>query len=135
MSTCELVFELTYQRRPQLYDKDIAGCLYLGLTTDSGNFRYDEDHERILTNALNLIRLGADKKDIVNSIFRRKSFHGVKMMARMFDRLVLEEKLAYTRYSDADLEEFGIDREEADFGQVIIQDITEADITLICREE
>jgi hypothetical protein len=40
-----------------------------------------------LTNALELVNLGADKKMIVNNAFRRKSLAGIKMMERMFKRL------------------------------------------------
>ena len=57
MSACEVIFELTYPRWPQHYDETVVNCLYMGLTTDSGNFSYDVDHERILKNALKLVQL------------------------------------------------------------------------------
>ncbi|MDD3263033.1 MAG: DHH family phosphoesterase [Candidatus Absconditabacteria bacterium] len=135
MSACEIIFEHTYKRWPKLYDKNIATYFYLGLTTDSGNFRYDEDHKRVLGNALKLIELGADKKNIVNNAFRKKSFAGVKMMQLIFKRLKKKGGLIYTRYTEKDLKKIGIDREEADFGQVIIQDIAEAKVTVIFRDD
>lgn len=133
MSACEVIFEYTYQWRPNLYDEKIATCLYLWLTTDSWNFRYDEDHKRILTNALHLVELGANKKRVVDNAFRKKSFAGVKMMERMFKRLQKKWDLVYTRYTDTDLKKLGIDREEADFWQIIIQDIDDAKVTIIFR--
>lgn len=135
MSACEVIFETTYKRRPSLYTAKIATYLYLWLTTDSGNFRYDEDHKRILTNALQLIELGADKKMIVNNAFRKKSFAGVKMMEIIFKRLQKKWDLVYTRYTDKDLNKLWIDREEADFGQIIVQDIDEAKVTVIFRTD
>lgn len=135
VSACEVILEYTYKRWPELYDSTIATYLYLGLTTDSGNFRYDEDHKRILKNALQLIELGADKKTVVNNAFRRKSFAWVKMMELMFKRLQKKWDLVYTRYTNKDIEKLWIDREEADFGQVIIQDIEDAKVTVIFRED
>lgn len=135
MSACEIIFEHTYQRWPNLYDAQIATCLYLWLTTDSGNFRYDEDHKRILTNALRLVELWANKKRIVDNAFRKKSFAGVKMMQLMFKRLQKKWELIYTRYTDKDLKKLNIDREEADFWQIIIQDIDEAKVTVIFRDD
>jgi bifunctional oligoribonuclease and PAP phosphatase NrnA len=135
MSACELIFEHTYAIWKNFYDSKVATYLYLWLTTDSGNFRYDEDHKRILTNALELVNLGADKKMVVNNAFRRKSFAWVKMMECMFKRLQKKWWLIYTRYTDSDLKKMGIDREEADFWQIIIQDIDEAKVTAIFRTD
>ena len=135
MSACEVIFELTYPWWPKLYDATIATYFYLGLTTDSWNFRYDEDHERILKNALKLVQLGADKKAVVDNAFRRKSLAGIKMMELLFKRLTKKWDLVYTWYTDKDIKKLGIDREEADYGQIIIQDVQEAKITAIFRNE
>jgi bifunctional oligoribonuclease and PAP phosphatase NrnA len=97
MSSCELIFEHSYARWPQFYDQQIATYLYLWLATDSGNFRYDEDHKRILHNALSLVNLWADKKLIINNMFRKKSFAGLKMMQILFRRL--KEKVRTSIYS------------------------------------
>lgn len=59
-------------------DAYIATCLYLGLTTDSGNFKYDDNHERILANAMKLVQLGAQKKLIIDKAIRRRSFRKCK---------------------------------------------------------
>lgn len=135
MSACEIILEQTYQRWPNFYDSQVATYLYLWLTTDSGNFRYDSDHKRILTNALRLVELWANKKIIVDNAFRRKSFAWVKMMELMFKRLQKKWWLIYTRYTEKDLKKLGIDREEADFWQIIIQDIDEAKVTVIFRSD
>ena len=57
MSCAELIFEYAEKRRKKYIDKEVATALYLGLTMDSGNFLFDEDHERTFTNALGLIKL------------------------------------------------------------------------------
>ncbi|MEI6672616.1 MAG: DHH family phosphoesterase [bacterium] len=57
ISTCEILFEQTHKWWPELYDKTIATYLYLGITSDSGNFLFGEDHIRIFTNVVKLLKL------------------------------------------------------------------------------
>jgi phosphoesterase RecJ-like protein len=61
ISTCELIYELTTQRRGEksLIDSQIATFLYTGILTDSGNLRYDEgkETERLLETLLAVFRL------------------------------------------------------------------------------
>jgi phosphoesterase RecJ-like protein len=57
------------------------------------------------------------------------------MMEILFKRLTKKWDLVYTRYTDKDIKKLWIDREEADYGQIIIQDIKEAKITAIFRNE
>ena len=57
------------------------------------------------------------------------------MMELMFSRLEKKGGLVYSRYTDEDLKKFELDREEADFAQIIIQDIQESEITAIYRTE
>jgi phosphoesterase RecJ-like protein len=55
-STAELLFEYIQKRWKGAIDQEVATAFYLGLVTDSGNFMFDQNHERIFTNALNLIK-------------------------------------------------------------------------------
>lgn len=134
-SACEVILETTYPWRPELYDSQIATYFYLGVTTDSWNFCYDEQHERVFTNALKLIILWADKDAIINNVIRRRSFKWVKMMERLFSRLQQKGGLIYTWYILQDLEEIGVNHDEADLGQIVIQDIDDAIVTCIFREQ
>lgn len=135
MSASEVIFELTYPRWPELFDKNIATCFYLGLVTDSGNLTYDEDHERILKNSLKLIQLWADKRLIIQNVIRNKSFKTVKMMERMFSRLAIKGEFVYSRYTSDDIRELWVSEDDADAGQIVIQDIKEAKATCIFREQ
>jgi len=51
-SNCEWIYEHILARRPETITPEIATYLYLGLTTDSGNFMYETDSIRIMENAL-----------------------------------------------------------------------------------
>jgi phosphoesterase RecJ-like protein len=136
ISACEIVFETTYKRRKKYYDKDIATYLYLGLTTDSGNFRFDqwEQTPRILKNALKLVNLWADKKSIVENIFRTKTFQSIKFMQKVLDRMVQDWNIVYSYYQDSELSKYKLDEEEAVYWQFIMQDIMGPDIVVLFKK-
>lgn len=59
MSACEVILNTLINGGQNYMTKKLQLVFYLGLTTDSWNFRYDEDHKkRVLTNALHLVELG-----------------------------------------------------------------------------
>ena len=59
ISTCSLLYDLCSQWWPELIDSQVATYLYMGLSTDSGNFRYDEGEQsvRVFQIAANLLKL------------------------------------------------------------------------------
>ena len=136
ISACEIVFETTYKRRKKYYNEEIATYLYLWLTTDSGNFRFDQwvQTPRILKNALNLINLWADKKSIVENIFRTKTFQSIKFMQKVLDRMVQDWNIVYSYYQDSELSKYKLDEEEAVYWQFVMQDIMGPDIVVLFKK-
>lgn len=134
ISTCEILFEQTYKRRPELYDKEIATFFYLGITTDSGNFLFGEDHIRTFTNALKLLKLWANKDFVINNIIRKRSFNAIKFLQLLLNRIQQKNDILYTYYDEAELEEYNIDQEEASYGLHIIQNIDGPKIFLLMRK-
>ena len=78
MSNCEWIFENAKKVWNQYLDAEIATYFYMWLTTDSGNFSFDEDHERIFKNALDLVKLWADKNLIISKLVRSRSLETIK---------------------------------------------------------
>jgi len=134
ISTCEILFEQTHKRWPELYDKDIATYFYLGITSDSGNFMFEKDHIRTFTNILHLLKLHADKDLIVNNFFRKKSLNSVKFLQLLLGRIQEKDQLLYTYYNENELEEYNIDTEEAAYALHIIQNIDGPEIVLFIRK-
>jgi bifunctional oligoribonuclease and PAP phosphatase NrnA len=134
ISTCEILFEQTHKRRPDLYDKDIATYFYLGITSDSGNFLFEEDHIRTFSNVVKLLKLGADKDLIVNNLFRKKSFNVIKFLQLLLNRMQQKKELLYTYYDESELKKYAIDQEEAAYGLHIIQNIDGPEIVLFIRK-
>lgn len=134
ISTCEILFEHTYKRRPHLYDKDIATYLYLGITSDSGNFLFEEDHIRTFSNVVKLLKLGADKDFVVNNLIRKRSLNAIKFLQLLLNRIKQKDGLLYTYYDEEELKKYDIDQEEAAYGLHIIQNIDGPEIVLLIRK-
>ncbi len=71
-ATAEVIFALLKEMGIEV-DKDIADCLYTGIATDTGCFKYSNTTAKTHLIAAELIGLGADK-DIINRLmFETKS--------------------------------------------------------------
>lgn len=88
-AACQLMFEIIKELGVDI-DKKIAQCLYTGLTTDTGCFRYDSTTAATYRAAAELIELGADNGRINRIMFETKS----KTYARL-ERLALESMRFY----------------------------------------
>ena len=78
----EIVYRLLMQMGVEI-TKEIADCLYLGLSTDTGCFRYSNVTSATLRVAADLIDLGADYTRINREVFETKSraFAALERMA------------------------------------------------------
>lgn len=148
ISTCGILYELAKERWGELLDSEIATYLYMGLSTDSGNFRYDEWEQsiRTLAIAVELLKLWAKKKLIIDEIFRNKSYRSVMFMKFLLQRVqrvvypfiaqgwLKPFSMVYSFYEDTELDEFAIDHDEADYGLYVMQDIRNNELVLLIKK-
>lgn len=88
-AACQIVFEVIKALGVEI-DSKMAGCLYTGLTTDTGCFRYASTTAATYYAAAQLIELGADNGKINRIMFESKS----KTYARL-ERLALDSMRFY----------------------------------------
>lgn len=88
-AACQLMYDVIKALDVEV-DKGIANCLYTGLTTDTGCFRYASTTAQTYRVAADLIELGADNGVINRVMFETKS----KTYARL-ERLALESMRFY----------------------------------------
>ena len=101
ISAAQLVFELTQQWRPDLVDSSIATFILMWIMTDSGNFRFDEWEEsiRVSRNNLSLLEKWAKKKQIIDNVFRSKSYEDLEFMQIILWRMQKTGDIIYSRYA------------------------------------
>ncbi|MDR2541446.1 MAG: DHH family phosphoesterase [Candidatus Peribacteria bacterium] len=138
IATCELVYELTTQwwEQAQLFDQRIATFLYMGMISDSGNFRHDEKHQtlRLMEDALGVIKHGADKQAVINNLFRNKSYEDLQFMQKILGRMLRDGDIFYSRYGQEELAEYGLHRDSADYALYLMVDVKEAELILLGKE-
>ena len=88
-AACQIMYEVVLALGVQV-DKKIADCLYTGLTTDTGCFRYDSTTAQTYRVAADLIDAGADNGRINSLMFETQS----QTYARL-ERLAIESMRFY----------------------------------------
>ena len=88
-AACQIMYEVVLALGVEV-DKKIADCLYTGLTTDTGCFRYDSTTAQTYRVAADIIDAGADNGRINRIMFETKS----KTYARL-ERLAIESMRFY----------------------------------------
>ncbi len=71
-STCEIVYEILKLLGFEL-DKDIANCLYTGISTDTGSFKFSNTSAKTHRIAAELIDLGVDLDRISIELYQNNS--------------------------------------------------------------
>ena len=108
-STCEMVFNfIEMLDDANKIDKTIATCLYVGIMTDTGSFRFPATTSRTHLVISSLIKKGADNSQIHNNILDTNSYSRLQLLGRAMQNLkvIPELRTAYITLSQAELDEF-----------------------------
>jgi len=107
-STAELVYEcIDRLKATDLIDKDIASCLYLGIMTDTGSFKFPSTTARTHQIAAELIEKGAVAHQIQQQTFDANSYSRLKLLGQAMQNLEYLEEfgVAYIQLSQKELDD------------------------------
>jgi bifunctional oligoribonuclease and PAP phosphatase NrnA len=111
-ATCELVYDfIDLSGGSHLIDKVIATCLYTGILTDTGSFKYSATTAKIHRIAANLLEKGVDNSKIHDFIFDTSSENRLRFTGYCITNKMMvnqELKTAYISVAAAELEKYGI---------------------------
>ena len=108
-STCELLYNcLVKAGFSNDIDKEAATCLYTGIVTDSGSFRFPKTTGNTHRVVADLIDKGVDNPMVHNHLFNTSSYNRLQLLGRALENLTVlpEYQVAYTTLSQRDLYEF-----------------------------
>jgi phosphoesterase RecJ-like protein len=108
-STCQMVYNfIDMLGDTDKINADIATCLYVGIMTDTGSFRFRSTTSTTHRIVGDLIDKGADNTFIHNNVYDNNSFHSLQLLGRALQNLkvIPEYKTAYITLSQAELDEF-----------------------------
>lgn len=108
-STCEMVYHFISELgKEYLINQQIASCLYTGIVTDSGSFKYPNTTSTTHRVVASLLEKGAKNAEIHNLLFDNNSYNRLKLLGRALENMVVlpELQTAYILLSQKDLDEF-----------------------------
>lgn len=99
---------ISYLDKKNLIDKTIATCLYTGLVTDTGSFRYQTTTSKTHRVAAELIDLGIANGEIHNLLFDNNSYNRLQLLGRSLQNMKVlpEYKTSYITLTQKELDEF-----------------------------
>ncbi len=108
-STCEMLYNfIDFLGQKSLIDKTIATCIYTGILTDSGSFRFPKTTGTTHRIVAELIDLGAENTNIPTLLFDNNSYDRLQLMGRALQnmKLLSEFQTAYITLSQQELDTF-----------------------------
>jgi bifunctional oligoribonuclease and PAP phosphatase NrnA len=113
-STCELIFDLIAGLgHKKLIDKKIAACLYTGLMTDTGSFRYPSVNSHTHAIISELLKTGIVPSEIHSAVYDSYSLQRLKLLGYALNeklRLVEGYPVAYFTLSEKELQNFSYEK-------------------------
>jgi phosphoesterase RecJ-like protein len=117
-ATAELVYTFIDQMNDlSLLDKTIGTCLYTGILTDSGSFRFSSTSPRLHRIAAHMLEVGVDHVKIQELIYDSFTEDSLRFFGHCFNnRLYLfhDHRTAIIEVTKADMEAFGISKHQTE---------------------
>ncbi|KMZ40465.1 MULTISPECIES: bifunctional oligoribonuclease/PAP phosphatase NrnA [Bacillales] len=113
-ATAEILFDVA-EAAGVSFDEELALCIYTGLLTDTGGFRYSNTSPRVMEIAAQLLGYGVKPGDVAERCLEEITFAHVKVLRRALQTLQLSHQnlVASITVSAADFAEVGAEREDA----------------------
>ena len=150
-STCEMVYHFISELGKQsLIDKAVATCLYTGIVTDSGSFRFPKTTSTTHRIVADLIDKGVENSTIHNQLFDTSSYSRLQLLGRALQNMKLmpeyqttyitlsQEELDHFNYVKGDTEgivNYGLTIDGIDFTAIFIENKEEGIIKISFRSQ
>ena len=108
-STCEMLYNfILFIGKKQDIDKTIGTCIYTGILTDSGSFRFPKTTGTTHRIVAELIDLGVENTEIPSLLFDNSSYGRLQILGRALQNMIIlpEHKTAYTTLTQEELNSF-----------------------------
>lgn len=89
-SAAEIIFRLFKEMKIEL-DKKTALCLYVGMLTDTGSFRFSNTSPATLRACAELLELKIEPEKIANLLYNRRSFGAMRLLGEALIDLKKDE--------------------------------------------
>ncbi|REH01999.1 DHH family phosphoesterase [Flavobacterium aquicola] len=108
-STCEMIYNfISFLDKKEDLDKTIATCIYTGILTDSGSFRFPKTTGTTHRIVADLIDLGVENTLIPALLFDNSSYNRLQLLGRALQnmKVMMDHKTSYTKLTQEELNSF-----------------------------
>jgi phosphoesterase RecJ-like protein len=108
-STCEMLYNfISYLGKKSDIDKTIGTCIYTGILTDSGSFRFPKTTGTTHRIIADLIDLGVENTQIPTLLFDNSSYGRLQLLGRALQnmKVLTDKKTAFTTLTQDELNTF-----------------------------
>jgi phosphoesterase RecJ-like protein len=108
-STCEMLYNfISFLGKKSDVDKTIGTCIYTGILTDSGSFRFPKTTGTTHRIIADLIDLGVENTEIPTLLYDNSSFDRLQLLGRALQnmKIFVEHKTTYTTLTQQELDSF-----------------------------
>ncbi len=150
-STCQMVYHfIDMMGDLSLIDAEIATCLYTGIMTDTGSFRFDNTTSTTHTVIADLIDKGAENSRIHDSVFNTNKLSRLQLLGTALTNLkvLTEYNTAYITLSQKELDannyqkgdteglvNYGLSIQGIYFAAIFIEDVEQKIIKISFRSK
>tara|TARA_R110001583_G_scaffold412_2_gene3807 strand:- start:49896 stop:50927 length:1032 start_codon:yes stop_codon:yes gene_type:complete len=150
-STCQMVYHFLEKLDAiNSINAEIASCLYTGIMTDTGSFRFPSTTSTTHRIIADLIDKGAENAKIHNNVYDTNSYGKLQLLGRALSNLVVIEdlKTAYITLSQQELNEFNYQKGDTEgvvnyalslegviFAAIFIEDVDQQIIKISLRSK
>ena len=124
-ATAQILYNLLYEDNPEYINKEIAECLYAGIMTDTGSFRYPRTTEKTFLICADLIRRGVDPVFMYEKIYCNLNIAKIRLLARFIESLTFhyDNKLVIGVLMEKDFQELNANVEHVEGFSTVIMNI------------
>jgi len=114
-AACEIILSVIRKLGVEI-DRHIADCIFTGLTTDTGCFRYSNVTPTTLRMAADMVECGARNVEINTAMFetKTKTYVALEKLAMASMKMYLDDKLAFITITQDMFRQSGSDESEVD---------------------
>ena len=106
-STCEMLYHFIVSLGTKdLIDKTIATCIYTGIVTDSGSFRFPSTTSTTHRVVADLIDIGIENGTVHNNLFDNSSYSRLQLLGQALQNMKInfDKKTSYITLSQKELD-------------------------------
>jgi phosphoesterase RecJ-like protein len=134
-STSEIIFKLIEELNLPL-DIDIATCIYVGISTDTGRFMYENVKSSTHRIASKLLEIGIDAYDINKNLYQKRSLERTKLFIEVVgsSKLLCSNKVSIAKVTLEDLYKTNAKPEDSDGIVEFLRDTETVEVSVLLKE-